>query len=233
MAGDAPRARRSNLRRCSSRCCANAARSRRYFRSSRRCSVCHSLSSGTRKSTPAYTRSWWSRWPPALSPLATRAFCGVGSRSGQGRHAARKWPRHAGHEVQSVQRVQQLCARFRIPNDYRDLAVLVARHHGVVHRAFELRAATVLDLFAHTDALRRPERFEQFLLACESDARGRKGLEQRAYPQADWLRAALSAARAVSPDAEELQAGGAEIAAGFASPARRSDRRAQAAMSLV
>jgi tRNA nucleotidyltransferase (CCA-adding enzyme) len=151
----------------------------------------------------------------ALSPLATVRFAALVHDLGKADTPRDKWPRHAGHEVQSVQRVQQLCARLRIPNDYRDLAVLVARHHGVVHRAFELRAATVLDLFTHTDALRRPERFEQFLLACESDARGRKGLEQRAYPQADWLRAALSAAAAISPDAEELQAGGAEIAAGL------------------
>ena len=151
----------------------------------------------------------------ALSPLATVRFAALVHDLGKADTPRDKWPRHAGHEVQSVQRVQQLCARLRIPNDYRDLAVLVARHHGVVHRAFELRAATVLDLFTHTDALRRPERFEQFLLACESDARGRKGLEQRAYPQAVWLRAALSAAAAISPDAEELQAGGAEIAAGL------------------
>ena len=169
----------------------------------------------------------------ALSPLATVRFAALVHDLGKADTPRDKWPRHAGHEVQSVQRVQQLCARLRIPNDYRDLAVLVARHHGVVHRAFELRAATVLDLFTHTDALRRPERFEQFLLACESDARGRKGLEQRAYPQADWLRAALSAAAAISPDAEELQAGGAEIAAGLRR--RRSEAIAalKRAMSLV
>ncbi len=151
----------------------------------------------------------------SLSPLATVRFAALVHDLGKADTPRAKWPRHAGHEVQSVQRVQQLCARFRIPNDYRDLAVLVARHHGVVHRAFELRAATVLDLLAHTDALRRPERFEQFLLACEADARGRKGLEQRAYPQGVWLREALTAARAVSPDAAELQAGGAEIAVGL------------------
>ncbi len=130
----------------------------------------------------------------SLSPLATVRFAALVHDLGKADTPRDKWPRHAGHEVQSVRRVQELCSRLRIPNDYRDLAVLVARHHGVVHRAFELRAATVLDLFAHTDALRRPERFEQFLLACEADARGRKGLEQRAYPQGDWLRDALSAA---------------------------------------
>jgi tRNA nucleotidyltransferase (CCA-adding enzyme) len=155
------------------------------------------------------------RMAASLSPLATVRFAALVHDLGKADTPHDKWPRHAGHEVQSVQRVQQLCARLRIPNDYRDLAVLVARHHGVVHRAFELRAATVLDLFGHTDALRRPERFEQFLLACEADARGRNGLEQRAYPQANWLREALTCARAISPDAEDLQSGGAEIAEGL------------------
>jgi tRNA nucleotidyltransferase (CCA-adding enzyme) len=147
-----------------------------------------------------------------LSPLATVRFAALVHDLGKADTPRDKWPRHAGHEVASVQHVQQVCARLRIPNDYRDLAVLVARHHGVVHRAFELRAATVVDLFAHTDALRRPERFEQFLLACEADARGRKGLEEQPYPQATWLRQALSAVRAVVPDEDDLRSGGAEIA---------------------
>jgi tRNA nucleotidyltransferase (CCA-adding enzyme) len=73
----------------------------------------------------------------------------------------------------------------------------------VVHRAFELRPGTVLELLENTDALRRPERFESFLLACEADARGRTGLEERPYAQADHLRAALAAARACVPTAEE------------------------------
>jgi tRNA nucleotidyltransferase (CCA-adding enzyme) len=114
-----------------------------------------------------------------------------------------KWPRHPGHEVASVRLVTELCARLRVPNEFRDLAILVARHHGVVHRAFELRPGTVLELLENTDALRRPERFESFLLACEADARGRTGLEERPYAQADHLRAALAAARACVPTAEE------------------------------
>jgi len=148
----------------------------------------------------------------ALSALATVRFAALVHDLGKADTPRDKWPRHPGHEVASVQRVQELCARLRIPNDYRDLAVLVARHHGVVHRAFELRAATIVDLFTHTDALRRPERFEQFLLACEADARGRKGLEQDPYSQATWLRQALSAVRAISPDEEDLRSGGSEIA---------------------
>ena len=148
----------------------------------------------------------------ALSPLATVRFAALVHDLGKADTPRVKWPRHAGHEVQSVQRVLQLCARLRIPNEYRDLAVLAARHHGVVHRALELRAATVVDLFTHTDALRRPERFEQFLLACEADARGRKGLEERDYPQKAYLLRALAAARSVVPEGEELQAAGSQIA---------------------
>jgi tRNA nucleotidyltransferase (CCA-adding enzyme) len=92
--------------------------------------------------------------------------------------------------------------------------VLVARHHGVVHRAFELRPGTVLDLLESSDALRRPERFEAFLLACEADARGRTGLENREYTQADYLRSALSAVRSCVPSAEDIATqAGADIAA--------------------
>lgn len=148
----------------------------------------------------------------ALSPLAMVRFAALVHDLGKADTPRAKWPRHAGHEVQSVQRVMELCARLRIPNEFRDLAVLAARHHGVVHRALELRAATIVDLFTHTDALRRPERFEQFLLACEADARGRKGLENRDYPQGSYLLRALAAAREVVLDGEELQAEGSQIA---------------------
>ena len=91
-----------------------------------------------------------------------------------------------------------------MPNRFRDLAVIVARHHGTVHKAAELKPQTVLRLIMAADGLRQPQRFEEFLLACEADARGRKGLEQRPYPQADVLRAALRAARSV--DAAKLKA---------------------------
>ncbi|MGB9428390.1 MAG: multifunctional CCA addition/repair protein [Gammaproteobacteria bacterium] len=117
-------------------------------------------------------------------------------------------PHHYGHEERSVQLVEALCERLRVPRDYRELAVLVARYHGLVHRAKELRAETLLKLLQNTDAFRRPERFEQFLLACEADARGRKGLEDAPYPQAAYLRQALDAARAVKTPVAES---GAEI----------------------
>ena len=162
-----------------------------------------------------------------LSPLATVRFAALTHDLGKALTPREKWPRHPGHEVGSVRLVTELCARLRIPNEYRELAVLVARHHGVVHRAFELRPGTVLELLENTDALRRPERFEAFLLACEADARGRTGLQERAYRQADHLRAALAAVRDCAPTAEETATlPGVEIAA------RLRSRRLQALTAL-
>jgi tRNA nucleotidyltransferase (CCA-adding enzyme) len=113
-------------------------------------------------------------------------------------------PRHHGHEQRSEELLDRLCARLPVPNRFRDLALLVARHHGTVHKAAELKPQTVLRLIMATDGLRQPERFNEFLLACEADARGRKGLEQRAYSQGERLRAALRAARGI--DAAKLKA---------------------------
>jgi tRNA nucleotidyltransferase (CCA-adding enzyme) len=106
-------------------------------------------------------------------------------------------PAHYGHEERSVELLEKLCARLPVPNKFRELAVLVARHHGNVHRAAKLKAQTVLKLIGETDAIRQPERFDELLVACEADARGRKGLHDRPYPQAERLRTALKAARAV------------------------------------
>jgi tRNA nucleotidyltransferase (CCA-adding enzyme) len=115
-------------------------------------------------------------------------------------------PSHPGHEARSARLVNELCARLKIPNHYRDLAVLAARHHGVIHQAAQLRPATVVDLLDACDALRRPARFEQLLLACEADARGRTGLEDRSYPQGERLRRARASAAQVTPTPEELAA---------------------------
>ncbi len=123
-------------------------------------------------------------------------------------------PRHIGHEQRSVELVKVLCRRLRVPNDCRDLAVVVAGLHGKAYRAFEMRPATVLQLLHDADALRQPQRFEDFLRACECDLRGRTGLEDTAFPEADYLRAALTAALAVDAgsiargcdDAERIRA---------------------------
>lgn len=114
-----------------------------------------------------------------------------------------EWPSHRGHEEAGVPLVESLCARLKVPVSYRDLAVLTARHHLVVHKAAELRPSTMLGLLEAVDAFRRPERFEELLAACEADARGRAGLESRPYPQADLLRRARAAASAVILEEDE------------------------------
>ena len=122
---------------------------------------------------------------------------------GKGVTPADKLPSHHGHEDAGVALVEQLAARLRVPNHLRELAVMTARYHTHVHRASELRADTVLKTLEGCDALRRPERFEDFLLACEADARGRKGLEMRDYPQRQYFAAARAAVAAVILTPEE------------------------------
>ena len=122
---------------------------------------------------------------------------------GKGTTPADILPSHHGHEDAGVALVEQLCARLRVPNNLRELAVITARYHTHVHRARELRADTVLRTLEACDALRRPERFADFLLACEADARGRKGLEQRDYPQREFFAQARDLAAAVVLAPEE------------------------------
>lgn len=107
-------------------------------------------------------------------------------------------PRHIRHEHNGIEPVRALCARLKVPAEHAALAELVCRLHLDAHRAFELRPATVLQLLERLDSFRRPERLPRFLLACEADKRGRLGLADTAYPQADYLRAAHAAACAIS-----------------------------------
>jgi tRNA nucleotidyltransferase (CCA-adding enzyme) len=135
---------------------------------------------------------------------------------GKGTTPPAEWPKHHGHEERSVALIEALAARLRVPGNYRELAVIVARYHGIVHRALELRPGTILDFLEGSDAFRRPARFAQALLACEADARGRTGFESRAYPQRALLSAARDAAAAVKPPAEDIASkDGARIAAGL------------------
>ena len=124
---------------------------------------------------------------------------------GKARTPREKWPSHPGHEEAGVAPIDALCARLKVPKALRDLAVMVSRYHTHVHRAFELRPSTVLSLLEDTDAFRRPERFSEFLSACECDARGRLGLEDRPYPQSAYARAACEAAAAVTLSESERQ----------------------------
>jgi tRNA nucleotidyltransferase (CCA-adding enzyme) len=130
---------------------------------------------------------------------------------GKGTTPPELWPRHHGHEGRSVNLVKTVCERLRIPADCRDLAVLVARDHGNVHRAEELRPATVLELLERTDAFRRPDRFADFLLACEADFHGRTGFETRPYPQTAYLGTALAAAQSVDAGAIARRATAGDI----------------------
>jgi tRNA nucleotidyltransferase (CCA-adding enzyme) len=106
-------------------------------------------------------------------------------------------PRHLGHEGRSVQLLTQICKRLRVPKDIGELAEVVAREHGNIHRSLTLNAAAVLRLLERCDALRKPERFEHALQACECDARGRLGKQAEPYPQKPRLLQCLHAARSV------------------------------------
>jgi tRNA nucleotidyltransferase (CCA-adding enzyme) len=137
--------------------------------------------------------------------LPVRFAC-LGHDLGKGSTPAEELPRHRGHEARSVALVQDLAERWRVPAACRELAEVVAREHGNVHRSQELDAAALLRLLERCDALRRPERFEELLLACECDARGRTGHEEDAYPQRERLATALLLARSVDTTAVAAQA---------------------------
>ncbi len=107
-------------------------------------------------------------------------------------------PRHIGHESRSVALLKVMSERLRVPAEYRDLALLVARYHGDVHRAREMRADTIVKLFDGCDLWRKPERFELILQACESDAHGRTGHENDDYPQKEYLLHCSQAAQAIN-----------------------------------
>lgn len=130
------------------------------------------------------------------APLAVRWACLVHD-LGKGTTPSAEWPRHHGHEQRSAKLAQAVAERLRVPNDCRELADAVAREHGNVHRSAGLSAAAVMRLLERCDAVRRPERFPLLLQACECDARGRTGLENRPYEPALQLPGLLQAALAV------------------------------------
>ena len=147
-----------------------------------------------------------------LSPEPTVRYAALTHDLGKGTTPKDILPHHYGHEERSVKLVEALCERLKTPKEFRELAVLVARQHGLVHKAEEIRADTLLKLLESVDAFRRPERFELFLTACEADHRGRTGLEDTPFPQADYLRRACAAARAVTTESlDTANRKGAEI----------------------
>lgn len=102
-------------------------------------------------------------------------------------------PKHTGHEERGVQLVNDLCDRFKIPNRYRELAVVVSRYHLLCHKAPTLRPTTILKVLKGIGALRQPKKLEQFIRCCESDARGRLGFENTTYESGLWLTQAFEA----------------------------------------
>ncbi|WP_323164671.1 multifunctional CCA addition/repair protein [Pseudomonas atacamensis] len=130
-------------------------------------------------------------------PLTVRWACLLHD-LGKGLTPEEEWPRHIAHEHTGLKLIKAVNERFKAPKDCQELALLVGQYHTHGHRALELKASTLLELLQSFDIYRRPQRFEEFIAACEMDARGRKGLEQRSYPQADYLRGAAKAARAVA-----------------------------------
>jgi tRNA nucleotidyltransferase (CCA-adding enzyme) len=133
-------------------------------------------------------------------------------------------PRHIGHERTGVDLLGPVCERLRVPADCRDLALLVARYHGDIHKVDQLRPTTVVGLMERCDVFRRPERFREVLAACEADYRGRLGHETRAYPQSQSWRDAVAAARGVDAGV---------VAAACTDPARIPARIHEARVAAV
>ncbi|HZD53988.1 MAG TPA: multifunctional CCA addition/repair protein [Woeseiaceae bacterium] len=134
----------------------------------------------------------------ALSPDVDVRYAALVHDLGKATTPNDKLPSHPGHERRSVRLINVMADRLPIPTACRELALLVAEFHGHAHRAFELRASTILKVLERVDVFRRPGRFEKFLLACEADSRGRTGYEDRRYPQAAYLEGAFRAAERIS-----------------------------------
>lgn len=130
------------------------------------------------------------------APLPAR-FAALTHDLGKGTTPVDVLPRHIGHEARSVDMIGPLCERLRVPVDCREVALTVAREHTNIHRLDQLRMGTVVEVIERCDGLRRPDRFELILQACEADYRGRLGWEEKPFPQADLWRRALAAAKAV------------------------------------
>ncbi|WP_416548948.1 multifunctional CCA addition/repair protein [Limnohabitans sp. DCL3] len=146
-------------------------------------------------------------------PLPVRVACLMHD-LGKGSTPADVLPRHIGHEGRSVQLLQKVCERLRVPSDCKELAEVVAREHGNIHRSGDWGAEALMRLLERCDAIRQPARFDFVLQACECDARGRQGFEETAYPQAARLRQAQQAALSV----ESAPIAQAAAAQGFRGP---------------
>ncbi|HXR51554.1 MAG TPA: multifunctional CCA addition/repair protein [Steroidobacteraceae bacterium] len=137
------------------------------------------------------------------APVTVR-FAVLAHDLGKGTTPPDQWPRHVMHESRGLSLVDALCSRLKVPTAHRELARMTCQQHTNVHRALELRPETVLKLLEECDAFRRPERFRELLLACQCDAQGRTGLEEKPYPQREYLESAFAAASAAQLTGQEM-----------------------------
>lgn len=129
-----------------------------------------------------------------LSHNAEVRFAALMHDLGKARTDKKNWPKHIAHEKLGLEPINDLCLRLKVPNKHKELALKTCEFHTNVHQAFSLKATTVLKLFKNTDALRKPDRFDQMLLACKADSRGRYGFEDVPYLQKEYLQTLLHAA---------------------------------------
>lgn len=141
-----------------------------------------------------------------LSPSPQVRFAAMCHDFGKACTPKDKWPSHHGHEKAGLPLIKGLCERYKIPNEYKELALQVAEHHGKIHKVAELRASTLLKLFDACDAWRKGERFVHMLIACEADFKGRTGFEEKSYPQRAYLENLLQDLQAI-PVASIVKAG--------------------------
>jgi tRNA nucleotidyltransferase (CCA-adding enzyme) len=120
---------------------------------------------------------------------------------GKGVTPAELLPQHIGHEARGIHLVKDVCKRLRVPNDCKELAQIVSKFHGKLHQVLQMKPSTLLSFIVELDAIRQPERFKDFLRACEADSRGRTGLENHATPAADLMQKVLAAAMNVDAGA--------------------------------
>jgi tRNA nucleotidyltransferase (CCA-adding enzyme) len=168
-----------------------------------------------------------------LSPDLDVRFAALVHDLGKATTDGRVLPSHPGHEERGCALIHALAERLPVPRACRELGLLAAGLHTHCHRAFELRDATVVRMLERTDAFRRRRRFEKFLDVCEADARGRSGLEDDVYAQADYLRGAFAAASTVDAAAVAAANEGTDIPAAIrharAEAVRRYRKTAQLA----
>ncbi|TRW99044.1 multifunctional CCA addition/repair protein [Candidatus Methylobacter oryzae] len=136
-----------------------------------------------------------------LSPSPEVRFAALVHDLGKGVSPKENWPHHYDHETKGLAILEKMCARLRVPNAFKTLALQVMQYHTHCHRAFELRASTLTDMLSALGAFKPANKLTEFLLACEADAKGRTGFENAPYPQAGLLSGAAKAAAAVDTSA--------------------------------